>query len=126
MRLQLAASRLRRVPVVRGSAVVFIALAVLIYWLYFINKESVYLHNYNENLAALYALFYLAFAVHLFASIVVAVALTLWTKAPTRRTLVGVAVTYAVLMLPLMYIMSGLNVCVTGESFPIPGIPCDD
>ncbi len=113
-------------PVVRASAVAFIALAVLFYWLYFINKESVFQRNADYGLGPLYALFYLALGVHLLASILAAVALTLWTKAPVRRTLVAVAVTYAVLMLPLLYIESSFNVMATGESFPIPGIPSGD
>ncbi len=104
----------------------FIGLGILFYWLYFINKESVHLRNVDENLAALYAVYYLAFAVHLFASIVVAVGLTLWTKAPVYRTLVAVAVTFAVLTLPLLYIETSFNVMGTGESFPIPGVQTDD
>jgi len=106
--------------------VAFIGLGILFYWLYFINKESVHVRNVDENLAALYTVYYLAFAVHLFASSVVAAGLTLWTKAPVYRTLVAAAVTYAVLMLPLLWIEASFNVMGTGESFPIPGIQTDD
>ncbi len=107
--------------VVVWSAVAFIGLAVLFFWLYFINKESVYDSRLHEGRTALYAVYYLAFAVHLFSSIAVAVVLTLWAKAPVRRTLRAVAVTFAVLMLPLLYIETSFNMCATGESFPVPG-----
>lgn len=126
MRIQPAAKRGRVSSVVMGSTVAFVGLAILFFWLYFINKESVYDSRLHEGRTALYAVFYLALAVHLFTSIVVAVGLMLWMKAPVYRTLVAVAATFAVLMLPLLYIETSLNVLGTGESFPIPGIQADD
>lgn len=118
----------RVLPVVAGSASAFIGLAFLIYWLYFINKESVYDPPPPEGAGPLYALFYLALAVHLVLSVVAAVGLTIWSQAPRRQTFVAVALTYAVLMLPLLWVMTGFNICGTGHSFPIPGVPytCGD
>ena len=122
MRLQLAASRWRVVPVVLGSTVTFIAFAIFVYWLYFTNRGAVY--DY-EGIVALQVLFYVAFMVHLLGSFGAAAALTIWTRVPMYPTLKAVGVTFAILMFPLVYVLSAFNMCATGVSFPIPGFGCD-
>lgn len=123
MRVQLAASRWRIARVVLGSAVTFIAFAILVYWLYFTNRGAVY--DYDEGIVALQVLFYSAFLVHLIGSLGAAAALTIWTRAPMYATFKAVAVTFAILMFPLVVVLSAFNMCATGVSFPIPGGQCD-
>lgn len=117
----------RVLGVVAGSAAAFIGLAVVIYWLYFTNRGTVYDPYLDEGLATLRALFYVAFVVHMGMSIAAAVALTLWSKAPMYPTFAAVAVTFAILTVPLLFLLTGFHQCATGESFPIPGFPnnCD-
>ena len=111
-----------------GSATAFIALAMLIYWLYFTNRGAVYDSRLDEGLATLRALFYVAFAMHMLGSIAAAVALTRWAKAPMYPTFAAVAATLAILTVHLLLLLTGLNLCATGESFPMPGVPnnCGD
>ena len=110
-------------PVVLGSTVTFIAFAIFVYWLYFTNRWAVY--DYEGGIVALQVLFYAAFMVHLLGSFGAAAALTIWTRAPMYPTLKAIAVTFAILMFPLVYVLSGFNMCATGVSFPIPGFGCD-
>ena len=132
MGVQLAASRWRIVPVVLGSTVAFIALAIFVYWFYFTNLIDVYhrFSNYEnrppEGLVKLQVLFYLAFVAHLLGSIAIAAALTFWARAPKYPTYTAVAMTFAFLMVPLVLFLTGANACTVYVSFPIPGIVCDD
>lgn len=125
MRLQKASSRWRVVLVVAASAAAFIALAFLIYWPYVANITAIYDPRLKEGLTTLKVVFYLAFAVHLIASFGTATALILWLRTPRHPAFTGVAVTFAVLMLPLMLYLSRSNACTAFVSFPIPGFFCD-
>lgn len=124
MRLQLAASRWRIVPVLLASTGAFIAFAVFVYWLYFRNVHAV--SDDLLGLVALQVFFYSAFMAHLLGSIGAAAALTFWVRAPMYPTYVAVAVTFTILMVPLVFLLSGSNACTAYVSFPIPGFACDD
>lgn len=132
MDVQLAASRWRIMPVVLGSVVVFIALGIFVYWLYYTDLNEVY-HRFPrsanrppEGLATLQVYFYLAFTAHLVGSIGAATAFTYWARAPMYPTYVAVAVTFTILTVILVVYLSGANACVDYVSFPIPGFVCDD
>ncbi len=132
MQVQLAASRWRIIPVVLGSTVAFIALAVLAYWLYFTSFVDVYdrfptgQNRPPEGLVPLQVLFYLAFTAHLVGSIGAAAALSFWVRAPKYPTFAAIALTFGILTLLLVYLLSGYNACTVYVSFPIPGLVCDD
>ena len=106
--------------VVAGSVAAFIALAFLIYWLYFTVGAAVYDSRLDEGLAALQVVFYTAFALHMLASIGAAAALIRWTRAPIYPTLAVVTLIFAVLALPMLVFLSFANFCETNVSFPIP------
>ncbi len=113
--------------VAAGSAAAFIGLAFLIYWVYFTNRGAVYDPFLDEGLATLQVLFYVAFVVHMLGSIGAAAALIIWTRVPKYPTLAAVGVTFALLTVCLIYIMTWLHQCGSGVSFPIPGLSfnCD-
>ena len=111
MRVQRAASRWRVVPVVLGSAVTFIALAIFVYGLYF---ENLLEHRHVQ------VLFYVVFMVHLLGSFGAAAALTIWTRAPIYPATAAVVVTFAILMVPLVGYTLAVNGCHDFISFPVP------
>lgn len=113
--------------VVGGSAAAFIVLAVLFFWAYFTNRGAVSDPSLNEGLATLQVLFYLVLVVHMLASFAAAAALIIWTRAPKHPTVAAVGVTFALLMVPLLLIMTSLHLCYAEVSFPIPGqsVSCD-
>ena len=124
MRVQLAASRWRIVPVVLGSTAAYIAFAVFVYWLYFRNVHVVY--DDQLRLVTLQIFFYLAVIVHLRGSFGAAAALTIWARVPIYPTYAAVVVTFAILLVPLVLYLSTANACTAYVSFPIPGFVCDD
>ena len=107
--------------VAAGSAVAFIGLAVIIYWLYFVISDSVYDRRLGEGLRTVQILFYAAFVLHMLGSFGVTVVLTKWTKVPIYPTFAAVAVVFVLLALPMLMILSFGNFCETNVSFPIPG-----
>ncbi len=115
MRVQRAASRWRVLPVVLGSTVTFIALAIFVYGLYFENLE----------LQHVQVLFYFVFMVHLLGSFGAAAALTFWTRAPIYPAIAAIVVTFSILMVPLVGFTSAVNGCHDFISFPVPRY-CDD
>ena len=111
----------RLLLVVAGSVAAFIALAFLIYWLYFTIGDRVYDRRLDEGLAALQVLFYAALVVHMLGSFGAAAALTRWTRAPVYPTIAVISLIFAVLALPMLLILSFGNFCENGVSFPFPG-----
>lgn len=116
------------VLVAAHSAVAFIGLAVVVYWVYYTNDGAVYVPFLNEGLATLQVLFYVALAVHMLSSFGAAAALIIWSGAPKYPAFAAVGLTFALLTIPLIYILTALNLCTIGVQFPIPGVPinCDD
>ena len=119
-------------PVVLGNTVAFIALhfsCIGCTSQYLVDVYDRFPSGQNrppEGLVALQVLFYLAFAAHLASSIGVAAVLTSWTRAPKYPTYAGVAVTFAILMVILVFYLTWFNACTAYVSFPIPGFVCDD
>ena len=107
--------------VVAGSVAAFIALAVLIYWLYFTVGEAVYDSRLDEGLAALQVVFYTAFALHMLASIGAAAALAYWAKLPIYPTLAVVLLILALFVLPTLGALTGFNADHFGVDLPFPG-----
>ena len=110
----------RVVLVVAGSAAAFIGLAFLIYWLYFTVSGTVYDARLDKGLASLQALFYTALVLHILGSLGTAAALTIRARAPMYTTLAVVSLVYAILGLPMLWVLSFVNFCETNVSFPIP------
>jgi len=110
------------------SAVFFIGLAGLIFWVYFTSYGAAYDSSQEEGLASLQVLFYLALAIHMISSVGAASALIFWTGVPRYPAFVAVGLTFALLTIPLMYYLTWFHVCSIDVSLPIPGIPinCGD
>lgn len=117
---------LRVVLVTVASGAAFLALALLIYWLYFSNRGAVYDRRLDEGLALLQVLFYSALVVHTACSIATAYGFAKFLRAPRYATLVAVGVTFVLLEALVLLWMSSFHVCNTTASFPIPGLSCDD
>ena len=107
------------------SAVFFIGLAGLIFWVYLTNSGAVYDSSEDEGLASLQVFFYLALAIHMTSSASAAWALIIWTKVPRYPAFVAVGLTFALLTIPLMYYLTWIHVCSIGVSLPIPGVPVE-
>ncbi len=107
--------------VAAGSVVAFIALAFPVYRVYFSIGDAVYDTRLDEGLAALQALFYTAFALHMLASIGAAAALIKWTRAPIYPTLAVVALILALLALPTLASLTSFNAEQFGVDLPFPG-----
>lgn len=108
--------------VTTASAGAFVLLALLFYWLYFSNRGAVFDPLTHEGLRSLQLLFYATLIVHSLCSVGAAAALFLWLRPPKNPTLVAIAITFALLEAVVLFTMSGLHVCNTGTSFPIPGL----
>ena len=104
-----------------GSVAAFIALAFLIYPLYFSIGDAVYDTRLDEGLAALHVVFFTAFALHMLGSIGAAAALAYWTKLPIYPTLAVVLLILALLAVPTLGALTGFNADHFGVDLPFPG-----
>ena len=111
----------RLLLVAAGSVAAFFGLAFVIYPLYFSIGDAVYDTKLDEGLAALQVVFFTAFALHMLASIGAASVLIRWTRAPIYPTLAVVLLILAVLAVPTLGALTGLNADHFGVELPFPG-----
>ncbi len=113
--------------VVALSSVAFIGLAILSYAFFYWITEPVYDSVSGDGLVAYQAIFCAVFVFHLVASLAVTTGLTRWIRAPVYPMFGVVLLTFALLVVPLLWALSTFNYCVTDVSFPIPGFTnCGD
>ena len=107
------------------SAVAFVALAFLVFWLYFISRGIVYDDLTREGLGSLMVLYYVVVALHLMGSAGLAAVFIRWTRSPLGLSLVAVGLTFIILTIAQLYVMTWFHVCGIQESFPMAGLPID-
>lgn len=117
-------SGVRVLAVLLGGVAVYVVLALLVYYFYFAVDDQVYDRRLEEGLGALQALFYLAVSVHIIGTGVIVAALTKWLSAPAYPVMVlGVALLIFAAALTIG-MLSFLNACESGVSFPVRGAGC--
>ena len=117
-------SAVRVLAVLFGGAAVYVVLALLVYYLYFAVDDQVYDRRLQEGLGALQALFYLTFTVHILGTGVIVAALTKWLSAPAYPVMVLGVVLLIVAAALTIGMLSFLNACESGASFPVRGAEC--
>ncbi len=114
----------RGVFVVFGSVAVYLALGLPVYWLYFKISGTIYDPTLREGLAALEAVFYVSYALHLIGSLAGSALLSKWARAPLFPVLIAFGLLLAILAYPTIATLSFLNVCESNVSFPMGGMNC--